>query len=1265
MDLRLFFSWQTDSDTKKLQQKRFIKECIETAIKEVNKELKYVNIEYQEGVKGISGSSEIIPEIEDRIKKCHIFIGDLTFINQETCFTRFCKKIRGIKHKTTPNPNVLNEYSRFLSRDFMEYQGFCVLNTKFGDPNVDVSLMPVDMRGKRFPITFKLDEYNAHISKEKYDKERSGFIKALTEAIKECAKQAVYHLGDDIKPFNTWERHKSLSGFDGGYIQDGLEQYLEKIKGNKENLRIIGLSGLGKTRMVMEAFKDNNVKYLYAYIDCQVNNYELILEKLPFMFEHYKEMVLIFDNCDIALHDRIIRIKKSNRALNPIITIYNDPDERSNSYSNPLRLQKDFNEVTEKIIDRFSDFYNPHDKEKLLDFADGIPMMAQLLIEGLRSGESIGVVNDTILMNRILGTEELSTDRQIIQSIALFDNVGYYGDLHREIEFIAGNKFITSIDKDKLVLEQDFDRVIRKYLERKIIEQKGKLISIRPIPIALYLIREWIEQCSDNRLSKVIESLQNSEIARPLVDSFANQFKYMGHNVKARNMLNELLGVNSPFETAEVIKTEMGSRLFRSFVEVNPKAVSECLWNIIGIMDIDSLKNIKEGRRNLVWTIEKICFDPNTFDKGAEMMLLLAMAENEQISNNATGQFLTLFPIYLPATATSLEHRLKFLQQQQKFSDRHFLLIKAIDRALRTRNFIYFRGAEQQGLEQLSNYTPRTKEEIFKYFKGCLNLLMDIIDENDTCIDECSQVLENNLPCLCEAGYDYLIIPHIKTISKRKNYDWEKMLDTLYFVLNHKDIQLTINLRKEIEALVKTLSKDDFFSRFSQVEKKNRWIVNNFSYEETLKRNKENYEELAKEMASNSELYSVDVLKKIYSFNGLYISTFGSALKKLLSKDEQKVFIVNSLEVFDVLNIYKSPIFIDFVKEVEEDIFAFAFEKMKLLNDKTLLFACVGVRNYSFNSSYVEELFQIIKENKALVSDYEQLWYYMPLDIHPIDEILYLFERILSFPESFKIVIHMSMMLFSGGLKDNIAKAYDFIEEEISKRFNEFFELSKDDNYWYILQRVLEKGTEYSFAQKVMHNLLKFIDNSNDIFCNDYRIKNCMRVLVNKYFDEVWTELSATLISDNGKSLLYYKLQTILGSQQVSDTDKVGILFQSDHNESLFTWCAKFPLVAPEQLMKMSPLYENEQFSTIVIKLLDLYGEQESVLTALTSNMRSYSWIGSVVPLYEKQYKCIEQITTHKIEKVRLWAIKMQKYLKQQIEEEKNRDAEGILSYRK
>ena len=158
MDIKLFFSWQLDTDSKKLHQTAFIRTCIQTAIAKVNKELKHVNIEYQEGVKGVSGAPDIVPEIEERISKCHIFIGDLTFINQETRIIKFLKKIFGIKHKTTSNPNVIRESSLFMARPFMKYQGFYVLNSVFGNPVEDESQMFFDQRGKRFPLSFALKQ---------------------------------------------------------------------------------------------------------------------------------------------------------------------------------------------------------------------------------------------------------------------------------------------------------------------------------------------------------------------------------------------------------------------------------------------------------------------------------------------------------------------------------------------------------------------------------------------------------------------------------------------------------------------------------------------------------------------------------------------------------------------------------------------------------------------------------------------------------------------------------------------------------------------------------------------------------------------------------------------------------------------------------------------------------------------------------------------------------------------------------------------------
>ena len=181
-----------------------------------------------------------------RIKEAHIFVGDLTFINKETFLTKIWKKLRGIKYKVTPNPNVINESALFIGRGYTKYQAIHVLNTKFGDPNKDVNLIFADKRDKRFPLTFRLDEYNGKTPKNNYDKEQKKLIKELTVAIKGCAVQAVFHLDEDIKPFvlgiviNLFR----VSGID--YIQDGLEQYLNAIKNNKDNLRISGLSGFRK-----------------------------------------------------------------------------------------------------------------------------------------------------------------------------------------------------------------------------------------------------------------------------------------------------------------------------------------------------------------------------------------------------------------------------------------------------------------------------------------------------------------------------------------------------------------------------------------------------------------------------------------------------------------------------------------------------------------------------------------------------------------------------------------------------------------------------------------------------------------------------------------------------------------------------------------------------------------------------------------------------------------------------------------------------------
>ena len=66
------------------------------------------------------------------------------------------------------------------------------------------------------------------------------------------------------------------------------------------------MSGLGKTRLVLESFKQN--KEIYWYFDCQTEKYGLMKERLPEIFKEYSNYVLVFDNCDKAMSTEIVKL---------------------------------------------------------------------------------------------------------------------------------------------------------------------------------------------------------------------------------------------------------------------------------------------------------------------------------------------------------------------------------------------------------------------------------------------------------------------------------------------------------------------------------------------------------------------------------------------------------------------------------------------------------------------------------------------------------------------------------------------------------------------------------------------------------------------------------------------------------------------------------------------------------------------------------------------------------------------------------------------
>lgn len=151
----------------------------------------------------------------------------------------------------------------------------------------------------------------------------------------------------------------------------------------------------------------------------------------------------------------------------------------------------------------------------------------------------------------------------------------------------------------------------------------------------------------------------------------------------------------------------------------------------------------------------------------------------------------------------------------------------------------------------------------------------------------------------------------------------------------------------------------------------------------------------------------------------------------------------------------------------------------------------------------------------------------------------------------------------------------------------------------------------------------------------------------------VWADLSKVLLSDGNEYWTYHRLKDIMGSMIGGAYNEVGLLFETDHTKALMEWCRQYPGLAPERLMDMAPVFEGDRFSKIVHMLVDEFGQNVKVMNALGHNLGCFGWVGSVIPLYQKELKAVETLTEHPYEEVRIWSARMIEYLKGEMEKEK------------
>ena len=271
---------------------------------------------------------------------------------------------------------------------------------------------------------------------------------------------------------------------------------------------------------------------------------------------------------------------------------------------------------------------------------------------------------------------------------------------------------------------------------------------------------------------------------------------------------------------------------------------------------------------------------------------------------------------------------------------------------------------------------------------------------------------------------------------------------------------------------------------------------------------------------------------------------------------------------------------------------------------------------------------------------FQHYWSNLRIDSMTDDDLADMYSRIIKIPGSTDLVIWMSeSMTYRIKLKD-YPKTAGVLEDLLGSLNSVDYKEMKSESFWPPVFTLLEEEYRAEFAKHINKRILEFIVSDDALYIGDYNIERSYSILLEKYFDVVWPDLSNALSGKDAR--LSYRLQHLLGDRISNTLIAPGLLFRQDHTAVLIEWCERDPQNNPPILMSMAPVEGvSDSFSPIVLELVNRYGDNQRVLDSLASNMGTFSYTGSVVPLYESHINMLKGLTSHPIERVRMWASRM------------------------
>jgi hypothetical protein len=512
-------------------------------------------------------------------------------------------------------------------------------------------------------------------------------------------------------------------------VLEGIGRLRDLLRCPGKVVRLVGLSGVGKTRLVQALFDDKVGK---NSLDPALACYANIADKpdpspislASGLIVAHERAILIIDNCPPDSHGRLAELCRSPQSLLSIVTIEYDIREDEPEGTEVFSLEPSSIELIERLVrNRFREI-SPVDARTVAEFSGGNARIAIALAATVGKNETISGLPDEDLFKRLFEQRHGSNEAILQAAQALSLVYSFEGEDVSETDQAELFRLGALVGKSP----KEMFHSVAELRRRELVQARGVWRAVLPHAIANRLAARALQ---DIPFPEIENRLVNGASGR-LLKSFSRRLGYLNASKEARLLVTKWLSPGGLLEELADLN-DLGYAILNNIAPIAPSDVLSAFERVL--LEPKDCEVVGKCRR-YVHLLRSLAYDPVLFEPC--IALIVNIAETKEVdkdSDEACKAFASLFSICFSGTHATIDQRLSVIDSLIRSHDpkKRALGVMALKTALQASHFEPGFNFEFGARSRDYGYWPRTSDDLKEWFGKTLSLA-----ETLACSDETS-----------------------------------------------------------------------------------------------------------------------------------------------------------------------------------------------------------------------------------------------------------------------------------------------------------------------------------------------------------------------------------------------------------------------------------------------------------------------------------------------------------------------------------------------